>query len=68
MATMAATFSSDSQNSSSPNSLTVHRLSPPISSTMASTQIHCGTSGYQNPMYSPNAVTSARQTMIISKV
>lgn len=35
---------------------------------IASTQIQRGTSGNQKPMYTPNAVTSARQTMIISKV
>ena len=67
IATIAATFSSDSQNSSSPNIFTAHRLIAPMKQTMDSTQIQRGTSGYQKPMYSPNAVMSARQTMIISK-
>ena len=66
IATMALTFSSDSQNSSSPNTLTDSRLMAPMKQTMESTQIQRGTSGYQKPMYSPNAVMSARQTMIIS--
>ncbi|MCY1262490.1 hypothetical protein D9M69_339170 [compost metagenome] len=50
MATMAPTLTSDSQNSSSPNTLTLHRLSAPMKNTMDSTQIQRGTSGNQKPM------------------
>ncbi len=50
IATMAPTLTSDSQNSSSPKTLTWQRFSPPMNSTMDSTQIQRGTSGNQNPM------------------
>ncbi|MNP66329.1 hypothetical protein D3C76_1620300 [compost metagenome] len=50
MATMASTFTSDSQNSSSPNTRTLHRLSAAMHSTMPSTQIQRGVSGNHKPM------------------
>ncbi|MCY1451475.1 hypothetical protein D9M71_683440 [compost metagenome] len=50
IATMAPTLSSDSQNSISPKTLTLHRLRPPIRKTMPSTQIQRATSGNQKPM------------------
>ncbi|MOA16807.1 hypothetical protein D3C78_1370370 [compost metagenome] len=50
IAIIAPTFSNDSQNSSSPNTLTEHRLMAPMKNTMDSTQIQRGTSGYQKPM------------------
>ncbi|MND88166.1 hypothetical protein D3C80_801840 [compost metagenome] len=48
--TMAVTFSSDNQNSSSPNTLTLHRLRAPMKKTMPSTQIQRGVSGNQKLM------------------
>ncbi len=50
MATMATIFTRESQNSSSPKSRTLTRLSAPTSRTAASTQIQRGTSGNQKPM------------------
>ncbi|MCY1451761.1 hypothetical protein D9M71_686420 [compost metagenome] len=50
IATMAPTLSSDSQNSISPNTLTLHRFRPPIRKTMPSTQIQRATSGNQKPI------------------
>ena len=66
-ARIATTLSRDSQNSSSPNTFTLHRFKPPMQSTMPSTQIQRGVSGYQKPMYTPNTVTSARQTISMEK-
>ncbi|MDT4842339.1 hypothetical protein FQZ97_762360 [compost metagenome] len=50
IATMAPTLSSDSQNSNSPKTLTVHRLSAPMKQMIDRTQIQRGTSGNQKPM------------------
>ncbi|MNT69302.1 hypothetical protein D3C72_2076100 [compost metagenome] len=50
IATMAPTLSNDSQNSISPNTLTLHRFRPPIRKTMPSTQIQRATSGNQKPI------------------
>ena len=50
IAPIATILMSASQNSISPNTLTLHRFSAQISMTMPSTQIHCGTSGNQKPM------------------
>ena len=50
IATIAATLIRVNQNSSSPNTLTLSRLIAPMKKTIASTQIHRGTSGNQNPM------------------
>ncbi|MNR06468.1 hypothetical protein D3C85_1225400 [compost metagenome] len=50
IATMAATLSSDNQNSISPKTLTLHRFRPPTMETTPSTQIQRETSGNQKPM------------------
>ncbi len=50
IAPIATTLMIDSQNSSSPNTLTWQRLSPQMMATIASTQIHCGKPGNQKPM------------------
>ena len=65
---MAVIFTSVNQNSSSPNTLTLNRFIAPMKKTTARTQIHLGTSGNQNCMYRPKAVTSARHTITISNV
>ncbi|MNM80567.1 hypothetical protein D3C81_925390 [compost metagenome] len=65
--TIAVTFSSDNQNSSSPNTLTLHRFRAPMKNTMPNTQIQRGVSGNQKLMYTPKAVTSARHTTSIEK-
>ncbi|MNR58980.1 hypothetical protein D3C85_1801240 [compost metagenome] len=48
--TIAVTLSSDSQNSSSPNTLTLHRFKAPMKNTMPSTQIQRGVCGNQKLM------------------
>ncbi|MNY68298.1 hypothetical protein D3C86_2060380 [compost metagenome] len=50
MATIAVTFSNDSQNSISPNTFTLHRFSAPMKNTIPSTQIQAGVSGNHSPM------------------
>ncbi|MCY1298896.1 hypothetical protein D9M69_494610 [compost metagenome] len=50
IAAMALTLSRDSQNSSSPNTFTLHRFSAPMKKMIDRTQIQRGTSGNQKPM------------------
>lgn len=50
IAMMAMIFTRDSQNSSSPKTLTLTRLSAPMTRTAASTQIQRGTPGNQKPI------------------
>ena len=50
MAIIATTLISDSQNSISPKTRTLHRFMAPIKKIMLSTQIQRGTSGYHNPI------------------
>ncbi|BCD83675.1 hypothetical protein PSm6_00820 [Pseudomonas solani] len=50
IATMATTLSSESQNSSSPNTRTLHRLMAAMTRTMPSTQSQRGVSGNHRPM------------------
>ncbi len=47
---MVATLKNENQNSSSPNTLTLIRLTAQMISTTLSTQIQCGTVGNQTPM------------------
>ena len=67
MARMAPTFTMVSQNSSSPKIFTLRVLIAAMNRITALTQIQRGVSGNQKPMYTPNAVTSAMATTIISK-
>ena len=50
MMIMVATLKKENQNSSSPNTFTLIRLTAQMSSTTLSTQIQCGTVGNQTPI------------------
>lgn len=50
MMIMVATLKKENQNSSSPNTFTLIRLTAQMSNTTLSTQIQCGTAGNQTPM------------------
>ncbi|MCY1535527.1 hypothetical protein D9M68_709360 [compost metagenome] len=65
IATIAVTLNNDNQNSISPNTLTLHRFKAPMKKTIPSNQIQRGVSGNHRPIYTPNAVTSARHTTSI---
>ena len=50
MMIMVATLKKENQNSSSPNTFTLIRLTAQMISTTLSTQIQCGTAGNQTPI------------------
>ena len=66
IARMAPTLMMVSQNSISPKIFTLRVLIAAMNRMTAVTQIQRGVSGNQKPMYTPNAVTSAMATTIIS--
>jgi hypothetical protein len=63
-AAIATIFTIANQNSVSPNALTVTRLSPMSTATVASAGIHRGRSGHQNVVYPAMAMTSAMPVTI----
>ncbi|MNC43669.1 hypothetical protein D3C75_925430 [compost metagenome] len=66
MPTMATTLTMANQNSASPNSFTWVRLIALISTKNAAAVAQVGTSGHQNWMYLPTAVSSAMPTRMYS--
>ncbi|MCY1558034.1 hypothetical protein D9M68_949360 [compost metagenome] len=62
MPMMATTLISANQNSVSPNAFTLARLIRLISTKKAAADAQVGTSGHQNWMYLPTAVSSAMPT------